>query len=202
MITTATDSPPSRKKLLTAARALMLAQGFAATSLDQICEKAGLTKGCFFHYFDGKEALGKALLSEWAQSLEDGRSALFGDAPDPLDRVYHYIDSFAALAREGSLGKGCLLGVFAGELADVPQIRQACAEGFKAWSAPLARELEAARKKRAPRARFDAAALADHFVALIEGAILVAKARKDPAVIVAGARQYRDYVARLFASET
>lgn len=195
------ENPAARRKLLDAARELMLAQGFAATSLEQVCRRAGLTKGCFFHYFEDKEALGSALIEEWAGSREEKHRALFGDSKDPLDRVYHYVDSFAALAREGSLGKGCLLGVFSGELTGVPKIRAACDKGFASWGADLARELEAARKKRAPNLRLDAGALADHFIALIEGAILLAKARQDPSVIAASARQYRDYLARLFASE-
>src|SRR5262249_4624065 len=47
----------TKQKLLDAAQELMLAKGYTATSVDEICEAARLTKGSFFHYFEGKEHL-------------------------------------------------------------------------------------------------------------------------------------------------
>ena len=47
------------KKLVDAARELMLAKGYTATSVDDICTAAGVTKGSFFHYFTDKEHLGR-----------------------------------------------------------------------------------------------------------------------------------------------
>ena len=37
---------------------LIRRNGFAATSVDQLCAAAGVTKGGFFHYLVSKEALG------------------------------------------------------------------------------------------------------------------------------------------------
>src|SRR5215471_18814920 len=92
MRTTRTDSV-TMHRLLDAAEGLMLAKGYTATSVDEICDAAGLTKGSFFHYFEGKEHLGRAL----AQRFYDTRRQLFDSAPfrkkkDPLDRVFGYID--------------------------------------------------------------------------------------------------------------
>jgi len=47
----------SRQKLLDAAISLVREKGYAATTVDQVCERAGLTKGAFFHYFESKDAL-------------------------------------------------------------------------------------------------------------------------------------------------
>src|SRR5437588_558763 len=49
-----TEPSPARERLLDAAQRLMLARGFAATSVDEICAAAKLTKGSFFHYFESK----------------------------------------------------------------------------------------------------------------------------------------------------
>ena len=57
----------TKGKLLDVAQQMMLARGFAATSVDEICQKAKFTKGCFFHYFESKEELGRALVEKWAQ---------------------------------------------------------------------------------------------------------------------------------------
>ena len=55
----------SKERLLTAAKELFLARGYAATTVDAICEKAALTKGSFYYFFDSKEELGLAVL-EWS----------------------------------------------------------------------------------------------------------------------------------------
>ncbi|MGW0660005.1 helix-turn-helix domain-containing protein [Streptodolium elevatio] len=44
-------------ELLAAARALFAADGYAATSLDAVCERAGVSKGALYHHFRNKEAL-------------------------------------------------------------------------------------------------------------------------------------------------
>ena len=64
---TAQTHSPTKEKLLEAAQQLMLAKGFPATTVDEICEAAGFTKGSFFHYFESKEHLGKEVLDRFYQ---------------------------------------------------------------------------------------------------------------------------------------
>ena len=45
----------SRTSILKTARKLMLKYGYAATSIDDICSKAGVTKGSLYHFFATKE---------------------------------------------------------------------------------------------------------------------------------------------------
>ena len=55
-----------RAELLTAARALFLAKGVAATSLDDITQRAGVSKGLFYLYFASKEDLVLALQEQFS----------------------------------------------------------------------------------------------------------------------------------------
>src|SRR5215471_16161209 len=57
-------STQTKERILAAAKELFLARGYAATTVDAICEKAELTKGSFYYFFDSKEELGLAVL-EW-----------------------------------------------------------------------------------------------------------------------------------------
>lgn len=47
----------TRAALLSAARELFARDGYAATSIDDIVARAGVTKGAFYHHFGGKEEL-------------------------------------------------------------------------------------------------------------------------------------------------
>ena len=56
----------TRDKLLDAAQEMINEQGFAATSIDQIIDRVGLTKGTFFYHFKTKNDLARALIDRFA----------------------------------------------------------------------------------------------------------------------------------------
>src|SRR5215475_2270957 len=90
----------TKQKLLDAAQELMLAKGYTATSVDEVCEAAGLTKGSFFHYFEGKEHLGKSVAERFfAAKKEFFLSAPFRQQKDPLDRVFGHVDFLIEFSR-------------------------------------------------------------------------------------------------------
>src|SRR6516165_5036329 len=55
----------TRARLLDAARDVIRANGYAGSTVDDICTAAGVSKGSFFHYFDSKEELGIAALERF-----------------------------------------------------------------------------------------------------------------------------------------
>src|SRR5262245_56780732 len=90
----------TRQKLLDAAQELMLAKGYTATSVDEICETAGLTKGSFFHYFEGKEHLARLVAQRFYASWEEmSRAAPFRRQKDPLRRVFGSVDFWIEASR-------------------------------------------------------------------------------------------------------
>src|SRR6201999_3595038 len=90
--------PDGRSRLLDAAMQVIREKGYSATTGDDICAAAGVTKGAFFHHFKSKEELGVEAATHFSQMAEQ----LFGGAPyqehaDPLDRLLGYIDFRAAI---------------------------------------------------------------------------------------------------------
>src|SRR5580700_9360973 len=90
----------ARQKLLDAALSLIREKGYSATSVDELCAQAGVTKGAFFHHFRSKDALAVAAANLWSELT----AALFETAPyhqhsDPLDRVLGYLDFRNALLK-------------------------------------------------------------------------------------------------------
>jgi TetR/AcrR family transcriptional repressor of nem operon len=188
--------------LLDAAQCLMLAKGFPATTVDEICETAGLTKGSFFHYFESKDHLGKAVLERYAlQGLGRLASAPFRLQSDPLERIVASIDFWIDRMTDPTTECGCLLGNFAQELSDThPEIRAQCAKFFAQWTTMLKQDFDEARAIYRPRARIDTHGLAEHYVAVIEGALLLAKATRDRKVFERNLTHLKSYLQSVFES--
>lgn len=184
----------ARDRLLEAARDVIRTQGFAATTVDDLCKAAGVTKGAFFHHFESKEALGVAAAAFWAETT----SAFFAAAPyhdhaDPLDRVLGYIE-FRKTIIDGDLAAfTCLVGTMAQEVyASHPAIRDACAASIFGHAATVERDIAAAMAVHALAPDWTAASLAVHTQAVLQGAFILAKATGDARV----ARDSVDHLAR------
>src|SRR5262249_21895925 len=101
------SNPQTRQKLLDAAQALMRTKGYTATSVDEICEAAGVTKGSFFHYFEGKEHLGRVVAQHYSASMREFfQAAPYHQLEDPLDRVFGRVDFLISFARSPHTGNG------------------------------------------------------------------------------------------------
>lgn len=178
----------------------MLAKGYAATTVDEICEAARLTKGSLFHYFDSKEDLGKAALDRFVSTRSQAiQQAPFLKKSDPLRRVYGYVDFLIEMSKDPEARNGCLLGNFAQELSDThPEIRSCCADHFAEWAEGLKRDLDDAKRKYAPKAAVDTRSLAEHFIAIVEGSLILAKAKRDVGTVERNLRHFKRYVHSLF----
>lgn len=192
----------ARTRLLEAARDVIRRQGFAATTVDDICRAAEVTKGAFFHHFGSKEALGVAAADFWAETT----SAFFANAPyhepaDPLDRVLAYVDFRKAII-EGELAEWtCLVGTMTQEVYDRhPSIREACAASIFRHAATLVPDIRAAMEARGIDAGWSAESLARHTQAVLQGAFILAKATGDREVALESVDHLGRYIRLLFAN--
>ncbi len=189
----------ARAKLLDAALAVMRTRGYAGTSIDDLCAAAGVTKGAFFHHFRSKEDLGVTAAAHFSAWLEGvfARSA-WRDHADPVDRVLAYVDFRIAIFRGEVPRFTCLLGMMAQEtFATHPAIREACEAGIRTHLAPLEAEISAAMASRGITG-FTAESLAEHILAVVQGAFVLAKAANGPERAVETLHHLRRYVAMLF----
>ena len=194
------DRGDARTRLLEAARDVIRTQGFAATSVDQLCQAAGVTKGAFFHHFASKEALGVAAAQFWAETTTE----LFANAPyhdhaEPLERVLAYIDYRRDLVAGELAEFTCLIGTMTQEAyAKYPAIREACAASMFGHAATLEPDIRAAMDAYGISADWTAASLARHTQAVLQGAFILAKAGNDPALAIESVDHLRHYVELVF----
>ena len=197
----AQESPPTKKRLLDAAERLMLTRGYAATTVDEICEAAHLTKGSFFHYFDSKGQLGREVLERFCAVGRKMHQACCGSESDPLKRVYTYLNKMIRMSKDPAMSKGCLLGLFSQELCDTnPQIRAACKKGFDDWARTFGEEVAKAKAAYAPRASFHPEELAEHLIAIMEGSMIMGKARRDMSIVGQNLAHFKAYIKSLFGN--
>jgi TetR/AcrR family transcriptional regulator, transcriptional repressor for nem operon len=193
----------SRKKLLDAALHVIRAKGFEATTVDDICESAGLSKGSFFHQFKSKEDLAIAAADYWIV----GTSALFASAPyhgpaDPLDRLLAYVDFRKSLLMGDLPEYTCLVGTMVQETYDThPAIRQICEASIAGHAATLVPDIEAAIRQRGISGDWTAESLALYTQATIQGAFILAKARLSREVAAQCIDHLRRYLELLFSQQ-
>ena len=190
----------SKERILAAAKELFLARGYAATTVDAICEKAELTKGSFYYFFDSKEDLGLAVL-DWslrrsAQMLASGPHA---GIVDPVEKAFAFLEHLEKCSPELWSG-GCLLGSFSMELADTnSRVQQVVAGMFQALADDFAEKLQPIADQCAGKQAPQASGFADTLLSIVEGSIILAKAHRDPTRIPKAIRGFRLSLATLIA---
>ena len=76
-----------RRQLLAAAQQVFVAQGYHAAAMDEIAERAGVSKPVLYQHFPGKLELYLALLDEHADDLVLKVRAALASTPDNRERV-------------------------------------------------------------------------------------------------------------------
>jgi TetR/AcrR family transcriptional regulator, transcriptional repressor for nem operon len=197
----------AREKILDAALTAIRTKGFTATSVDDLCAAAGVTKGAFFHHFASKDALGVAAAEHWSEVT----SGFFAEAPyhrhdDPLERVLAYI-AFRRDILQGELPEfTCLVGTMAQELHQSSRaITAACDASISGHAATIEPDIAAAMRQRGldpggSTTGWSAGSLALHTQAVLQGAFILAKAKGGPAIAEESADHLSRYVRLLFAN--
>jgi len=191
----------AKTKLLDAALSVIRTKGYSATTVDDICEAAGVTKGAFFHHFKSKEDLAVAAAGHFS-SMADRlfSTAPYRALPDPVDRLLGYLDFRKAILQRDLHEFTCLLGTMVQEAYDThPAIRRACDTYIGAHAAAVANDIEAAKALYASDdATWSAESLALYTQAVLQGAFVLAKAKGGPEVARDCVAHLRRYLEQLF----
>lgn len=178
----------TRQRILTTARDLIYARSYADVGVAQICERAGIFKGSFYHFFPSKRDLTLAVLDLiLAETKERLLDRAFDTRIAPLDRFDRLAELVYEMQEERATFAGhvlgCPVGNLATELATQDEaIRVATARAFRRLQARMRDTLvEAAGRGELENVNVDATAQA--MVAYFEGVLMLAKTENDLKVV-------------------
>lgn len=195
-----TANPDTRNALMEAAFGLVRTKGLAATTVDDICKAAGVSKGAFFHHFSSKDELAAATAHHWSAVTEP----VFADAPyhapeDPVDRLLGYVDLRAEMMAGDIAAFTCVVGTMVQEAwATSPAVQAAAWDSMSRHAEALVADIEAAKTSRGIGDELDARSLALHTVAVVQGAFILVKASGNPGIGAETVRHLRRYIEQLF----
>ena len=175
-----------RHRVLASGRELFLLKGYWGTTVDEICQRAGVTKGTFFYHFDSKESMARQLLERYIEELT-APMAFARDphgASDPMRRIEFMLGSFVR-SHMSRRPVGCLIGIFVSELAPTHhEFRRLCERAYGKMECALRRELLAAGFFHSETvSEIDPVVEAESLLAVLQGAVLIARAKQDATVV-------------------
>lgn len=175
----------TKEKILREAQRLIHTNGFRATSVDAIAKASGVKKANVFYYFPNKEELGLELLDRMATFLiNQVLTPLFVTDRHPTEQIRDNIQGIRSNLEAFNCEGGCPLGNMALEMADVNEaFRTRLTQFFEAWESVIEGALQRGRDSGVYRETMDPRATASFIVSSLEGAILLAKTKRDPKVL-------------------
>lgn len=201
------DGTRTRARILDAAEQLILARGYGGTSIDDVLDRAGVTKGAFFHHFPSKLDLARTILQRYVEvdlgHLHDTMRRADELSRDPLQRLLVFVGLYRELLLEG-LGPddGCLMATYTAERGLFEDgLLDPITDNFQTWHDQMAGMLEAVAAVHPPRGPVDLDSLADTLVVMVEGGFVMSRVRHDPAAIAAQLDHLRTYLELLFAPD-
>jgi TetR/AcrR family transcriptional regulator, transcriptional repressor for nem operon len=194
----------ARDKLIAAAIATVRYKGFSATSVDEICQAAGVTKGAFFHHFASKEALAVAAAGAWTDMAEQRIFTLpdWTRLADPLDRLLGHIDFRLSMLDGPAEDYTCFVGTMVQESYNSSDpIRAACDASIRAYAVRLSEDIQQAIDRYGIAGSVSAVSLSYHIQAVLQGAFILAKANGNPVIARDSVMHLKRYVAMLFTQK-
>ncbi|HOV04137.1 MAG TPA: TetR family transcriptional regulator C-terminal domain-containing protein [Kaistiaceae bacterium] len=196
------DADATRTRLLDVAFGEIYAHGFQGLRIDTLLDKAGLTKGAFYHHFSSKTALGLAVIDELLAGLADlvwGQHLAQYD--DPLEGIEACIGFALGVLGDRATTFGCPINNLAQEMSAVDDaFRDRLGAVFRGILDHIAAALERGQANGIVRPDVDPRAAAIFILAGFEGMVGLAKSTRDPDMRDAAMGEARRYLESLRAS--
>jgi AcrR family transcriptional regulator len=150
-----------KEKIILESSRLFSAKGFSSTSINEILEAAGVSKGGLYNHFKTKEELFSAVLSESRKIWREKNLAGLDEVESPIEKIKKLLENYRDLYLIGSgdLPGGCIfvrVSVESAELGDQrPHLAEEVNEGFDRLKSMIKGFLDQAKDSRQLRYETD-----------------------------------------------
>jgi len=172
---TSKTTPPKKtaNRILHQAMRIFLEKGYHGTSIDNITQAAGLTKGALYWHFESKEALLKKIIEEFEKLFLDGLIGVVeevkGDTVDKIEKYFSYNAAFSYYNRELCVSFTTLSGELVGAHHPIePEIRRI----YKKYQNFLSSLILQGKKEKVFKKEIDAELAALTLIAFHDGVLL------------------------------
>jgi len=187
-----------------AAQTLVIARGFAATTVDDMIAAADTTKGAFFNHFPTKQALAHALMERYAADDAELLSTLMARSErltdDPLQQLLVFLGLLTDELEDWMTATpGCLMASFCyeRELVD-DETEEMIVAALRLWGNTMHAKLTEVADRYPPQLDVDLQAVADQVATTIEGSYVMVRALGTPAIVRGQMDQLKAYLRLLF----
>lgn len=189
----------TRTRLLDVAFAEIYANGYQGLRVDTLLDKAGLTKGAFYHHFPSKQALGLAVIDEVLAGMAD---LIWGDHlrqyEDPIEGIEASIAFARAMLSDRCTTLGCPINNLAQEMSGIDEaFRRRLERVFRGVVGNIAAALRRGQDGGIVRADVQVEAAATFILASFEGAIGLAKSARSSELLDTAMGEAKRYLASL-----
>lgn len=161
--------------------ALFNTKGYLTTSLSDITQATGLTKGSIYGNFENKDEVAIEAYKYNSGLLARNMARSFGDEfPTTLDKLHAFVAFYRKNWKTVFLNGGCPLMNAATEADDnFPYLNNQVKKSFGEWTAKIASVISTGQKNNELNSALNAEEYASLFIMLIEGGILLSKTTED-----------------------
>ena len=201
-----TKGERTRERLMDLAYESIVEKGFAATSIEELVEAAGITKSGFFYHFRDKNDLARQLFERFLnedegimETLEKRASEL---SDDPLQSFLIFLNVYAQMMDDmEALHPGCMVATvtYQERMFDA-EVRQMNVDYLRRMRERFVRWLKEIVARYPPRIPVELDELADQLNVIVEGAIIQSKALRDESLMGKQTRLYRNHIKLLFGA--
>jgi AcrR family transcriptional regulator len=169
--TTSAARGEKRPLILRAATEVFSERGFAAVTVAEIADRAGIGKGTVYEYFASKEELLFAVFEWMNEGISDRIRELLAAGGTTHDRLLRMLDLGAEVTREQVDMQAVVLDFWAASRGTRSEERynQACHESFQTYRSLVAEVIREGQASGELRAGIDADAVATMLVAAMDG---------------------------------
>ena len=198
------DGTATRDKILDVGKTLALRQGHVATSVDEIIEEAGITKGTFFYHFKTKQDLAVALIEKFAENdveiLKENLANAEKLSKDPLQQLLIFVGLIQKLHENLDASSiGCLFASYSYENQLIDKnVKAIVSDTILEWRNTLSDKIKKIIKQYPPRQNVNPNELADMFTVTLEGAYVFTRLMHQPELVNQHLEHYKNYIESLF----